>query len=429
MKILLRASRMTVRIHFIILSVAGLAFAPAAFSQTITTPAGTVVWTLSGNGTAAGFISEVTLNRNGTTHSDGLDGAMRVAVTGSNVSFTNNYYLSSLYAAAVQHIAVTNNGSSATTFTISLTGNLGSDAATRQHYSSLSYANGAYFVSSDQTSATMNGSDPVISMIFAGKGHSLPFEMAWTSADGYNCVVQNIPIAAGQTRRFLVILGVGNITNNISNSPDQANLVVQQLLTGELPKDFTSFLSPAQKLEVMNWGPLTVLPVTWQDFTANASGRAVRLDWSTASEINAKEFVVEHSIDGQTWSEAGSVLASGNSNQVNEYRFIHDRAQEGVNFYRLRQVDIDERFSYSKVVKATLEITAANWRLNQNPVVNGRVEIQLKEKSLVNLYNSAGALIVTKNMEAGYQQIDVTGQVKGIYFLRINGHTEKVHIR
>ncbi len=74
------------------------------------------------------------------------------------------------------------------------------------------------------------------------------------------------------------------------------------------------------------------------------------LQWVTSTEVDNQHFVVERSIDGITYDVIGEVKGSGTSSDEQEYRFLDLDARKGRSFYRLKQVDFDEDFSYSKIV-------------------------------------------------------------------------------
>ncbi|MES2881746.1 MAG: hypothetical protein V4676_06335, partial [Bacteroidota bacterium] len=92
---------------------------------------------------------------------------------------------------------------------------------------------------------------------------------------------------------------------------------------------------------------ITVLPIAVIDFNGRKSGSANLLQWKTAYEINASHFEIEHSGDANTFNNIGRV-ATGARNS--SYSFTHDNPVKGNNFYRLKLVDVDGRFSYSKVI-------------------------------------------------------------------------------
>ena len=409
---------------FCIFLLSALSVSPL-MAQTFNTAAGTATWTL--NGTAS--ISEVTLTRNGTFHSDGFDNAMWVSVTGASVSFTNSYHFSSTYGAAIQHIAVTNNGATPTTFTVSSTSNLGSDSDTRYHYSSTS--NGWYTVSSDKTSAIANGTDPVISLIY-GNGSLSAYSPSLSFTDGSDntsFTISNVPINPGQTRRILFVAGVGSIDDATSNRPDNALVAVQDLAAGNWPADFTSFLTNTQKAEVINWTAFSTLPVTWGDFTAQSLAANVALEWSTLAEFNTRDFVIQHCVDAQTWTNLATLPAAGQSTEPSTYTYMHTQPVAGSNYYRILQNDLDGRSSYSKSVRVVREQIREDWKVFQNPVSGGTIRLQLAAATIMRLYNMEGRLLIERKLSPGLQQIDVSQQPAGVYILRGGALTQQIVIK
>lgn len=403
-----------------------LTISTASNAQVINTAAGTATWTMNGSSNG---ISEVALQREGTSHYDGFDNALLISVTGTDISYTNSYHLSGTYGAAIQHIAVTNNGASASSFSLSSTSNLGSDGNTRFHYASSSP--NRYTISSDNASAASNGADPVISMIF-GNGILSNYTTSLSYAnfsDNILFTMTNVPIAAGQTRRILFVVGVGNITSATSNRPDVAYGAVQNLLTGNWPEDFTSFLTNSQKAQVLNWTELAILPVTWGEFTAKSVDQGVKLNWSTMNESNTKDFVIQHSTNGINWNNVGNVHAAGQSSQTSYYNFTHTQAVAGNNYYRIQQNDIDGRHTYSKNLKITKASLQVRWKLLENPVQGGTIHVQLSEPTSMSLYNSAGKLIWEKQVPSGAQQIETGNQPSGIYILKGAEIAERILIK
>jgi len=92
------------------------------------------------------------------------------------------------------------------------------------------------------------------------------------------------------------------------------------------------------------------VPVKLASFTATLNNNKTDLRWSTATEINASHFVVERSLDGINFSEAGLVFAAGNSTETQQYRFADNlqTVSASVIWYRLKTVDIDGMTEYSE---------------------------------------------------------------------------------
>ncbi|TCJ12488.1 T9SS type A sorting domain-containing protein [Flaviaesturariibacter flavus] len=100
-----------------------------------------------------------------------------------------------------------------------------------------------------------------------------------------------------------------------------------------------------------------VLPVTLLSFNGKRQGSRNILNWSTVTEQNNRGFDIERSTDGLTYTSIGfvkSLATGGESTSELAYRF-EDVISGGRFYYRLRQVDIDNKFTYSKVVKLSAQ--------------------------------------------------------------------------
>lgn len=101
--------------------------------------------------------------------------------------------------------------------------------------------------------------------------------------------------------------------------------------------------------QVQAYGLLALLPVNLVNFIATKVDTAVRLNWVTASEQNNAYFQVERSIDGISFTTLGTVRGNGNTSTLSNYSFYDLNPAQGVNFYRLKQVDFDGQSTFSRV--------------------------------------------------------------------------------
>lgn len=173
--------------------------------------------------------------------------------------------------------------------------------------------------------------------------------------------------------------------------------------------------------EYMITSDATLLPITLRDFTAKLQGEMAQLVWNTEGALNFSHFEIEHSADGVTWSKEGTV---DYINTINKYDFKHYGLLNGTNYYRLKQVDTDGEFEYSRVV--SLKSEANNMRLNVAPTVTeNEVSVYLNNLKpgiiSLNLMNSVGVLVATKQVKTdnGNQIIpfDLSTLPVGMYVL------------
>jgi hypothetical protein len=159
------------------------------------------------------------------------------------------------------------------------------------------------------------------------------------------------------------------------------------------------------------------LPVVWGGFTAKAEGASVKLNWSTVTEIDSKDFVVQHSTDGIRWSEIGVVASSGNSRLRNDYAFLHTTPEAGNNYYRLMERSFNGAVQFSSIVSVNLPLSG-KLVIYGNPVTNGMLKFSLPKTANVLLNDAQGRILFRGKMEAGLRQIDLQGKPAGLYYLK-----------
>jgi len=166
------------------------------------------------------------------------------------------------------------------------------------------------------------------------------------------------------------------------------------------------------------------LPVTFMMFTASVVNEIVELKWGTSEERNSSVFVIERSIDGNWFEPIGEVKAAGSSSQNIVYHFTDRSPLSGLAYYRIHEVDIDQKSTYSN-----LEVVDLNPKVNlvviPNPNSgNFKIEIgSLSSESLLQIHNLLGELIYSQTLEANasYESfpIHLAEGVKGIFIVSL----------
>ncbi|MEO7046642.1 MAG: T9SS type A sorting domain-containing protein [Ferruginibacter sp.] len=168
------------------------------------------------------------------------------------------------------------------------------------------------------------------------------------------------------------------------------------------------------------------LPVTLVSFTGQLSGSKVNLAWKTATEFNIKEFVVERSSDGITFSQLNTQSAQFNNGSGGDYTTFDNYPYSNYNFYRLKTVDKDGTVSYSATIKIkTAGKSNAITQLYPNPV-SDVLHIQMQANSRLQvsfiIFDVAGKQVATQqnSLASGLNdlQINCNGLAKGTYILQ-----------
>lgn len=97
------------------------------------------------------------------------------------------------------------------------------------------------------------------------------------------------------------------------------------------------------------------LPVTLISFSGRYTESAVQLSWSTTEEVNSSKFEVEKSLDGKSWKRVGEIPAQGASISLHQYHLADYYPSSGVSYYRLKMIDQDNSYAYSRVISITIK--------------------------------------------------------------------------
>ena len=109
----------------------------------------------------------------------------------------------------------------------------------------------------------------------------------------------------------------------------------------------------------------STLPVELSAFSASILKIGVKLNWKTETEVNNYGFNVERRSETSKWERISFVNGNGNSNSPKEYSYIDQTANAGKYLYRLKQIDNDGAYSYSKVVEVEFN-SVMEYSLSQN---------------------------------------------------------------
>lgn len=167
------------------------------------------------------------------------------------------------------------------------------------------------------------------------------------------------------------------------------------------------------------------LPVTLITFNGLLQNGNALLTWRTATEINNKGFELQKSMDGQAFTDIGFVPGNGNSSQLHNYNYTDQKVVSGSNYYRLKQIDFDGRFTYSSIIK--LDYTKFDWALLGNPAANNSwVQVQIDKEANVSVQVVSMSGNVIQNINKGkipsgaYSiQLNLINVSSGIYVVRL----------
>ncbi|MBV6645268.1 MAG: T9SS type A sorting domain-containing protein [Cyclobacteriaceae bacterium] len=165
----------------------------------------------------------------------------------------------------------------------------------------------------------------------------------------------------------------------------------------------------------------SLLPVTWEGFNATAEQDKIILRWSTTQEINNDRFEIEWSADQKDFRMIGTVEGKGNYEGRSTYSLVTSSPFID-NYYRIRQVDFDGAFDYSKTILFRQE--SLKMKIYPNPakdqffIKSGGLPV----KAQLEVYNLSGYQVMSQTLERGMyrHEVNLPDLQMGIYLLKIS---------
>jgi hypothetical protein len=165
-----------------------------------------------------------------------------------------------------------------------------------------------------------------------------------------------------------------------------------------------------------------LLPIELLSFQATPRQGGVHLSWATATETGNDYFDVEHSRTGEDFIRIGGRKGAGTSLEVRHYSLQHADPPPGVNYYRLKQVDFDGRFTYSPVVTVRVD-GGGSLTLAPNPAKR-RLNIYVPDaasEAQIEVYNLLGKAVrpLIQRNGAMYELVLPADLPAGQYLVRV----------
>jgi Secretion system C-terminal sorting domain len=174
---------------------------------------------------------------------------------------------------------------------------------------------------------------------------------------------------------------------------------------------------------------MSPLPVDIAQFAASLNlDHTVDVSWATSQEINSDYFSVERSADAINWKSIGNVDARGTSSVLVHYTYLDPSPLDALNYYRLKMVDLDGKFKYSKTAAVSIDGKSASLVVYNNPF-NDQIRIKINTATSDNLSINLSDMLGRSyshqvfNAQPGDNFINITptGASAGLYILNIKG--------
>ena len=186
--------------------------------------------------------------------------------------------------------------------------------------------------------------------------------------------------------------------------------------TTNLPANIGSLTVSGSNVTVTRTG---TLPLTWGSFNVRAAGAQAVLNWTTLQESNTDAFIIERSADGVSFSPIGTVRASGNTSKTTAYTFTDaSPSQQGYNYYRLQQTDLDGKKSYSQIdVIGFGSKSAVFVQTSPNPVRDLLNITVQADNIMIGVTDMSGRTVKQLRLNRGFHQTATSDLAPGVYQL------------
>ncbi len=183
---------------------------------------------------------------------------------------------------------------------------------------------------------------------------------------------------------------------------------------------------------------ISILPIELSAFKASARAKDVKLSWTTASEKNNDYVLVESSQNGIDFRAIGKVQGAGTSTIAQHYSLLDPTPFVGINYYRLKQFDLDGKSTYSNIISAQFGTTENQLsEIYPNPSRSGLVKLDYfsttQETILIRVYDLTGRVVLQRTSSvtpaSNHLNFDFSGLGKGIFVLQVRGENQQFQRR
>jgi hypothetical protein len=203
---------------------------------------------------------------------------------------------------------------------------------------------------------------------------------------------------------------------DLSGSDNASGNTENSTLSGTIPASIT--------ISALGIGSInTPLPVHFSAFAVTADGCKVQIDWSTAMEISNDYFTVERSLDGRAFTDIATVQSKGNSTEKQDYSYTDEHPADGLNYYRIRQVDLDGKHTSTNVRQAYVHCNGDDAIKVFPTVSNNTVQVLLPkgyEDATVTVLTTLGQKVnVPMEKANGSYQINIAPLAAAMYLIHV----------
>lgn len=174
------------------------------------------------------------------------------------------------------------------------------------------------------------------------------------------------------------------------------------------------------------------LPITLQSFSGQAMKEINQLKWVTSAEINSSHFELQRSDNGMQFTRIAIINAAGNTSIPQYYEYADGGPLPANSYYRLKQVDLDGKTWYSRIILISREEASYTIAVYPNPTTGKLTLISGRDmkNARIRIVNAGGQLVAEKTSISGTSySLDISYLVNGVYFMDVYENNKVIRTR
>jgi hypothetical protein len=246
--------------------------------------------------------------------------------------------------------------------------------------------------------------------------------------------VNNGGINDGSTNGRIIVLG------NISNTGGSINNITAFVFgtytvvgSGSyLQKTQTNFNSTYSSSTTMyktvqQSSGIVSLPIELFSFSAQTLNNVNNVSWKTETETNNDYFTLEKSTDGYDWTEIYTCKGAGTTTIAQRYSYTDKESSNQIVYYRLKQTDFDDHYTYSSIVSVSQNAQKIHCTLYPNPttgILHIAIAEDLQAFVRIEVVDAMGSVLFESSEYKA--EIDLSNQPNGLYFIKVSTENQLI---
>jgi hypothetical protein len=166
---------------------------------------------------------------------------------------------------------------------------------------------------------------------------------------------------------------------------------------------------------------LSTLSISFSNpLQAKQDQKTTQLTWSVSNQTANDKFIIEHSLNAKDFLPIGEIKGDGNHTTERHYEYTHRTPSPGINYYRIKQIDVDGKYSYSNMANVPYKGDGETIKVYPNPSsAHITVVVQDRHKNRsIQIYNSIGLFIKEASIDNS-NRVNVSDLPQGVYYIRL----------